>query len=73
MARFSNASGQAADFSGYAEAAYFGGFAFQHIAAWEESKRLARIATQSRNAAALRLRGERRHNGRALYAAGAFA
>lgn len=31
----------------YSEASYFDGYAFQHIAAYEESKRLARIRTQA--------------------------
>lgn len=31
----------------YSEAAYFDGYAFQHIADWQESKRLARIHTQA--------------------------
>lgn len=29
----------------YSEASYFDGYAFQHIAAWEEHKRLTRIRT----------------------------
>jgi hypothetical protein len=29
----------------YSEMAYFDGYAFQHIAAWEEHKRLQRIRT----------------------------
>jgi hypothetical protein len=31
----------------YSEASYFEGYAFQHIAAYEEAKRLARIRTQA--------------------------
>lgn len=30
----------------YAEASYFDGYHFQHIAAWEEQKRLKRIEKQ---------------------------
>lgn len=30
----------------YSEAAYFDGYAFAHIAAWEEEKRLRRIRRQ---------------------------
>lgn len=29
--------------SSYSEASYFDGYAFQHIAAWQEANRLARI------------------------------
>lgn len=46
---------------GYSEAAYFDGYAFQHIADWQESKRLARIAKQCRDA----IQRERRANRRA--------
>jgi predicted flap endonuclease-1-like 5' DNA nuclease len=38
----------------YSEAAYFGGFHFQHIAAWQEQQRLERID------ASLRLLARRR-------------
>lgn len=31
----------------YSEASYFDGYAFQHIAAYEEAKRIARIRTQA--------------------------
>ena len=31
----------------YSEASYFDGYAFQHIADWQEAKRLARIRTQA--------------------------
>lgn len=34
----------------YSEAAYFDGNHCQHVAAWEEHKRLARIARQCREA-----------------------
>lgn len=40
----------------YAEAAYFDGYAFQHIAAWEEHKRLTRIRHQNRMAVERRRR-----------------
>lgn len=40
----------------YSELAYFEGYAFQHIAAWEEHKRLKRIAHQCRMAADRRRR-----------------
>lgn len=42
MAHFIKADGQPADVCGYGEAAYFGGFHFQHIAARDEAERLAR-------------------------------
>lgn len=42
----------------YSEASYFDGYAFQHIAAWEEAKRLARIRTTAIKA--LDRRGVRR-------------
>lgn len=45
----------------YSEAAYFDGYAFQHIADWQESKRLARIARNARDA----IQRERRANRRA--------
>lgn len=47
----------------YSEAAYFDGNHCQHVAAWEEHKRLARIARQAREAAGMI---ERRRNGRAM-------
>lgn len=31
----------------YSEASYFDGYAFQHIADWQEAKRLARIRTEA--------------------------
>lgn len=43
----------------YSEAAYFDGQHCQHVAAWEEHKRLVRIARQAREAIG------RRRNGRA--------
>lgn len=46
----------------YSEAAYFDGNHCQHVAAWEEHKRLARIARQAREA----IGRERRRNGRAM-------
>lgn len=47
----------------YSEAAYFDGNHCQHVAAWEEHKRLARIARQAREA---HRQNERRRNGRAM-------
>jgi hypothetical protein len=32
----------------YAEASYFDGYHFQHIAAWQDHQRLARIAAEGR-------------------------
>lgn len=52
----------------YSEAAYFDGNHCQHVAAWEEHKRLERIARQCREAA----QSERRRNGRALYRMAVF-
>jgi len=46
----------------YSEAAYFDGVPVAHCAAWEDAKRLKRIA--SRNRAAMRGRGDRRQRGR---------
>lgn len=45
----------------YSEASYFDGYAFQHIAAWQEAKRLARINRACRDA----IQRERRANRRA--------
>ncbi len=47
----------------YSEAAYFDGNHCQHVAAWEEEKRLARIREAGRKAHRLL---ERRRNGRAM-------
>lgn len=47
----------------YAEASYFDGFHFAHVAAYCEHKRLARIAAANRRA----LEADRRRNGRAVY------
>lgn len=44
----------------YSEASYFDGYAFQHIAAWQDAKRLARIARNARDA----IQRERRANRR---------
>lgn len=44
----------------YAEASYFDGYHFAHIAAYEEVKRIARKQADARRAY-----GERRRNGRA--------
>lgn len=60
MAHFMNTDGQAAAVSGYAEAAYFGGFHFQHIAARDEWARLARLRAEGRKAAERRYQAERR-------------
>lgn len=46
----------------YAEASYFDGYAFQHIAAWQEMRRLQRLRRD-----ACRMI-ERRRNGRAFRA-----
>ena len=64
MAHLIMADGQPADVCGYAEAAYFAGFHFQHIAAREESERLARKAAEGRKAWERRQR-ERRAGARA--------
>lgn len=64
MAHFIGTNGQAADVCGYAEAAYFGGFHFQHIAAREEAARLARKQAEGRAAWERRER-ERRAGARA--------
>lgn len=47
----------------YSEAAYFDGEHCQHIADWEEQKRLKRI----RKNACKAVENERRRNGRALF------
>ncbi len=47
--------------SSYSEASYFDGYAFQHIAAWQEEQRLKNAR---RNAAKA---FDRRRNGRALF------
>ncbi len=60
MAHFIGSNGQPADVSGYAEAAYFGGFHFAHIAARDEAARLARIEREGRKAAARRMQADRR-------------
>lgn len=62
MAHFIKADGSRADVCGYAEAAYFAGFHFQHIAARDEAARLAGIAARGRKAVAMI---ERRKGGRA--------
>jgi len=49
----------------YAEASYFDGYAFQHIADWRERERLARIEKRSREA----FQRNRRRNGRFSLAA----
>ena len=48
----------------YSEAAYFDGNHCQHVATWEESKRLERIRKDSQKAIRL---NERRRNGRAMF------
>lgn len=50
MAHFIGSNGQPADAASYAEAAYFAGFHFQHIAARDEAERLARKAADGRKA-----------------------
>lgn len=47
--------------SNYGEWSYFDGYAFQHIAAWQEEARLKRARKQASQAV------ERRRNGRALF------
>lgn len=47
----------------YSEAAYFEGNHCQHVAAYEEAKRLERIRRDARKAC----ENERRRNGRFLY------
>lgn len=64
MAHFIQSNGQPADVCGYAEAAYFAGFHFQHIAARDEAARLARKAAEGRKAWERRQR-ERRTGARA--------
>lgn len=49
----------------YAEAAYFDGAHVQHIADWQEHKRLQRIRAEARKCVEM----DRRRNGRALRAA----
>lgn len=44
----------------YSEASYFDGYAFQHIADWQDAKRLARIAKQCRDSIARERRANRR-------------
>lgn len=46
----------------YAEWSYFDGYAFQHIAAWQEANRLKRIRKDATKA----VENERRRNGRAF-------
>lgn len=48
----------------YAEASYFDGAAFQHIADYRERERLQRIEKRNRDA----LSAERRRNGRGRFA-----
>lgn len=60
MAHFTMTNGSPADVAGYAEAAYFGGFHFAHIAARDEAARLARIEREGRKAAARRMQADRR-------------
>lgn len=48
MAHFIKADGSPADVCGYGEAAYFAGFAFQHIADRDEAERLARKRADGR-------------------------
>jgi len=48
----------------YSEASYFDGFAFAHIAAFEEERRLRRIRKEATKAIQ---QNERRKNGRALF------
>lgn len=69
MAHFIKANGQPADVCGYAEAAYFAGFHFHHIAARDEAARLARKAAEGRKAWERRQR-ERRTGARAAYGTG---
>jgi hypothetical protein len=45
----------------YAELSYFEGYHFQHIAAWQEGQRLARIRSQTG-----RILRERRRNSRCI-------
>lgn len=46
----------------YAEASYFDGYAFQHIAAYYEERRIKRLAWQARRAFACHERGRRWRN-----------
>ena len=62
MAHFINTNGQPADVCSYSEAAYCGGFAFQHIADRDEADRLARKRADGRKAAE-RLARDRRAMG----------
>lgn len=64
MAHFTKTDGTAAAVCCYAEAAYFGGFHFQHIAARDEWERLARKRRDARQAAERAAR-DRRSNARA--------
>lgn len=64
MAHFTMTDGTAAAVCGYAEAAYFGGFHFQHIAARDEWERLNRKRADGRKAAERAAR-DRRSNARA--------
>lgn len=59
MAHFIGSNGQPADVCGYAEAAYFGGFHFQHIAARDEAERIARKQADCRKAWERANRGRR--------------
>lgn len=47
--------------SSYSEASYFDGYAFQHIAAWQEEQRLKRARKEAAKAF------DRRRNGRFMY------
>jgi hypothetical protein len=49
----------------YSEAAYFEGNHCQHVAAWEEAKRLARLRKQGQEAARRQMQQDRRTNARA--------
>ena len=60
MAHFTKTDGTAAAVCGYAEAAYFGGFHFQHIASRDEWQRLERKRADGRKAAERRYQAERR-------------
>lgn len=48
----------------YSEAAYFDGNHCAHVAAWEESNRLARLQRQGQEAARRRMQQDRRTNAR---------
>lgn len=64
MAHFIGSNGQATGAACYAEAAFFDGFHFAHIAARDEAARLAGKAKAARVAWERRERGNRRMGGR---------